>query len=66
MRLPTDGEVRFVRAYLKALKELSKVYVEVLVKHCSATAQRIERGRRAAFLRWALHPGLVIPDAVPP
>ena len=59
LRLPTAGEVRFAHAYFRALKELAQEYVHALVKHCSRIARTIERGRREAFLEWALHPGMV-------
>ena len=59
LRLPAAGEVRFAHAYFRALKELAQGYVHALVKHCSRIVRTIERGRREAFLEWALHPGMV-------
>ena len=49
LRFPTEKEIRFVRSYLAALKNLSRAYVEVLVSYCSENARAI---RRAAAVSW--------------
>ena len=65
-RVPSSKDVMRARALLRDLRDLARAYVKALLRHCARTVRSVEGGRRAAFLAFAVHPGMVsIPAASP-
>ena len=63
-RVPSSKDVMRARALLRDLRDFARAYVKELLRHCARTVRSVERGRRAALVAWATHPGMVsIPGA---